>query len=216
MSRLDTYARCRREIVYGPVPSRRLGKSIGINLFPGERKVCSFNCVYCFIKEENHNSEIKYAQKDDLINELNAFFSSPENYEQIEEARYITFSGNGEPTLHPEFNDIVKTVFAWKQDHKHKFKLAIFTNSSQLGNPKVKEALLLFDKIFCKFDWSSDEELNAISHPQDPSLSFDKIVKNLKDLVNYVRSNNRENDVILQTAIYTKDRTIKNWTLWAQ
>lgn len=214
MSRSSKYARCFREIVYGPIPSRRLGQSIGINLFPGERKICSFDCIYCFIKEDNPHAGITYAKKEDLINQLNTFFSSPENEDDIESAEYLTFSGNGEPTLHPEFNELVQTVSVWKQKFKSNLKLAIFTNSSQLSNPKIIESLALFDKIFCKFDWSSDNELQQISRPVI-NLKFDEIIKNLKNLISYVKSKNKKTEIILQTAIYDKNRSIENWKTWA-
>jgi wyosine [tRNA(Phe)-imidazoG37] synthetase (radical SAM superfamily) len=95
------------EIVYGPVESRRLGKSIGINLFPGKSKVCSLNCRYCFFRTNSISSpEEGYIRADDVIRALDKYMTGPLYDSEYKESVYLTFSGNGEPTLHPDFAEI--------------------------------------------------------------------------------------------------------------
>jgi wyosine [tRNA(Phe)-imidazoG37] synthetase (radical SAM superfamily) len=166
-------------IIYGPILSRRLGRSLGINLSPSQRKVCSFDCVYC-----------QYGYTHDLIlHPMRAMLPKPpEVFEAVEAALkkprsidYLTFSGNGEPTIHPDFPEIVRGVKAIKDKLRPDAKLAILSNSSRVNDPEVAAALRLFDAPIMKLDAGDEETFAAINRPVG-GLSVDEIVGGLKRL----------------------------------
>lgn len=168
-------------IVYGPVIGRRLNRSLGLNVMPINYKVCSFNCVYC------HYSWTKC-----LKTEVSEFVDDLPTVEQIqselektlriiEPPDHITFSGNGEPTLHPDFPAIVDQVLAVRDRLKSPAKVAIFSNSTGLGNHRVREALQKLDLRLMKLDAGSPEILRKINRPA-PGISFDGIVEDLRQL----------------------------------
>lgn len=166
-------------IIYGPILSRRLGRSLGINLLPTDRKVCSFNCIYC-----------QYGYTRDLL--LHPIRSTlpkpPEVFAAVETALkkprnidYLTFSGNGEPTIHPDFPEIVRGVKEIKDKLRPNAKLAILSNSSMVNDPEVAAALRLFDAPIMKLDAGDQETFEAVNQPVN-GLSIDKIAQGLKRL----------------------------------
>ncbi|QRN83872.1 radical SAM protein [Chloroflexota bacterium] len=166
-------------IIYGPILSRRLGRSLGINLLPSKRKVCSFDCIYC-----------QYGRTKDLV--LHPIRSTlpkpPEVYAAVEAALkkprsidYLTFSGNGEPTIHPDFPEIVRGVKAIKDKLRPEAKLAILSNSSRVNDPEVAAALRLFDAPIMKLDAGDQQTFEAINRPVG-GLKIDEIVNGLQRL----------------------------------
>jgi wyosine [tRNA(Phe)-imidazoG37] synthetase (radical SAM superfamily) len=167
-------------IIYGPVDSRRLGRSLGINLSPTDYKACSFNCVYC------HYGWTKHLETD-----LSRYAADLPTVDAVEEAlekalrevspppAYITFSGNGEPTLHPEFAEIVDRVIAVKQRSGSDAKLAILSNSTAVGDARVRDALAKLDVRIMKLDAGTEEGFDRINRPA-PGVSLDGVVKGLK------------------------------------
>lgn len=166
-------------IIYGPILSRRLGRSLGINLLPPDRKVCSFNCIYC-----------QYGYTTDLM--LHPIRSTvpkpPEVYAAVEAALkkprnidYLTFSGNGEPTIHPDFPEIVRGVKEIKDKLRPDAKLAILSNSSRVNDPEVAAALRLFDAPIMKLDAGDQETFKAINQPHK-GLDINSIVRGMKRL----------------------------------
>ncbi|MBG0786458.1 MAG: radical SAM protein [Anaerolineaceae bacterium] len=166
-------------IIYGPILSRRLGRSLGINLLPSKRKVCSFDCIYC-----------QYGGTKDLV--LHPIRSTlpkpPEVYAAVEAALkksrsidYLTFSGNGEPTIHPDFPEIVRGVKAIKDKLRPEAKLAILSNSSRVNDPEVAAALRLFDAPIMKLDAGDQETFAGINRPVG-GLKIDEIVNGLQRL----------------------------------
>jgi wyosine [tRNA(Phe)-imidazoG37] synthetase (radical SAM superfamily) len=149
-------------IVYGPVKSRRLGNSLGINLLPSEQKTCTFNCTYCqwgftkYIPDKNNLEKIPFPHSVDveldLVQRLKIL--------QVAgiEVNYITFSGNGEPTLYPNFYEIVKAVTKIRDRYYPDARVAILTNGSLLSNKMVVEGLNLLDERIVKLD-AGDEDL---------------------------------------------------------
>jgi wyosine [tRNA(Phe)-imidazoG37] synthetase (radical SAM superfamily) len=167
-------------IIYGPVDSRRLGRSLGINLSPVAYKVCSFNCVYCH-----------YGWTRDVETDLSAYAADLPTVEAVGEAlekalrdlspppAYITFSGNGEPTLHPDFCEIVDTVIRVKRKCGADAKLAILSNSTAVGDARVRGALGKLDVRIMKLDAGTKEAFERINRPA-PGVSLDEIVEGLK------------------------------------
>lgn len=194
-------------IIYGPIKSRRLGSSLGINLLPTDFKLCSLNCIYChygWTKEHTSKTEDFIA----LMPSIQQVENSLENWLKNNscEIDYITFSGNGEPTLHPDFSKIVDSVKKIRDKYVLQAKVAILSNSSTLNIPEVKEGLNKLDIRIMKLDCGTEKCFKEINRPCR-GVKFGDIVENLKTL----------NDFILQTIFLDgeinniSDSEIKEW-----
>jgi wyosine [tRNA(Phe)-imidazoG37] synthetase (radical SAM superfamily) len=195
------FDKLQEEIIYGPVISRRLGNSIGINLFPNDtNKYCSFNCIYCFFKipssNKINNTNIVEISPDNVVNGLNSWKQKKQDV--FGNSEYITFSGNGEPTFHPNFPLIAESVLKWRNANANDKKLAIFTNGSKLSMDEIRNSLLLFDEVFIKLDVGNESDFKKICRPDD-QLSFEEYVKGIKTTVNFFKAQNK--NITLQTAI---------------
>jgi len=180
----------KKTIIYGPVNSRRLGKSLGINLSPIKFKVCSFNCVYCHYGwTKFHTSDLSDFKSDlprpgEVKKALEYFL---ENKLKID---YITFSGNGEPTLHPDFEEIVDLAIEAKDSLSPRTKIAVLSNSSTLHKKKVIHALKKVDLSVLKLDCGNEEAFKKVNRPCS-LVKFDQMVENLKNV----------KDVVIQTML---------------
>lgn len=152
-----------RSIVYGPILSRRLGRSLGVNLLGQAQKVCNFNCVYCecgrtpdFTASEA--SEV-YPPIENVLGELEAVLRKPHSLE------HITFSGNGEPTLHPQFLEIVQETCKLRESYKPQAEIAVFSNGSRAQDGLVLEALDLVDKPIMKLDVGDEAGFARVNEP---------------------------------------------------
>lgn len=150
-------------ITYGPVLSRRLGRSLGINILSPYRKICSFDCVYC---------QYGSTSLHDFQPPAEAFPSSSWILREVEKALvlhkhldYLTFSGNGEPTLHPEFERIVEGVRHLRDQSRPDVKIALFTNSTTLGNGAVRRAIGYIDLPIFKMDAGDLQMFESVDHP---------------------------------------------------
>ena len=161
-------------IVYGPIHSRRLGMSLGMELMPLEHKLCTFDCVYCecgFNQPVSHpvlptREEVKQA----LHSKLQAL------QEEGTPIDVITFSGNGEPTLHPDFLGIIRDTCALRDKYFPTAKVSVLSNSTQLARPDVVEALRLCDNRILKLDSAIDSTMRAIDQPVNNELTVSKIM----------------------------------------
>jgi len=159
------------EIAYGPIHSRRLGTSLGVELMPLEHKLCTFNCVYC---ECGWNEPVHHPQ-----------LPTREQVRAALEARLkegldldvITFSGNGEPTLHPEFLGIIEDTIALRDQYCPKAKVSVLSNSTQLGRPDVVQALRLCDNRILKLDAGTDTMMRQIDLPVNENLTVAQIIE---------------------------------------
>ena len=159
-------------IVYGPIRSRRLGVSLGINLMPTTAKLCTFDCVYC---ECGWNQPVSHPQlptreqvRDALEYQLSTLDLQPD---------VITFSGNGEPTLHPDFLGIIQDTCALRDQYCPNAKVSVLSNSTQLGRKDVVEALLLCDNRILKLDSAIDTTMQLIDKPVNQHLTVAQIVQ---------------------------------------
>ncbi len=151
--------------IYGPVPSWRLGKSLGVDPVCSESKICSFNCVYCQLGKGVMTVERKeYVSLDKL----------KQDFRKVE-ADTITFSGTGEPTLATNLNEMVD--FLRSESDK---KIAILTNSCFLGEEDVREALNKMDIVVAKLDASNEEVFRKMNQPHE-SIRFDSYLEGIKD-----------------------------------
>ncbi len=152
-----------KTIIYGPILSRRLGRSLGVNILSPFRKICSFDCIYCHYGKTGMLTTTPSSS---------AFFSAGEILRAIEIALqqyphidYLTFSGNGEPTLHPEFPVIVSEVMNLKKKIHPEAKTAVFSNASMLGKDSIRESLRLIDLPILKMDAGDEETFQKIDRP---------------------------------------------------
>ena len=161
-------------IIYGPIRSRRLGVSLGVNLMPIDAKLCTFDCVYC---ECGWNQPVSHPQlptreqvRESLASTLYTLHSAPD---------VITFSGNGEPTLHPEFLGIIQDTCALRDQYCPDAKISVLSNSTQLFREDVVEALRLCDNRILKLDSAITSTMRLIDKPVNPSLTVEQIVERL-------------------------------------
>ena len=162
-------------IVYGPIRSRRLGVSLGVNLMPTTAKLCTFDCVYC---ECGWNQPILHPTlptRDEVREALRTQLSAHQSQLDV-----ITFSGNGEPTLHPDFLGIIEDTCALRDEYCPKAKVSVLSNSTQLGRKDVVEALRLCDNRILKLDSAIDTTMRLVDKPVNAQLTVGQVVEWLK------------------------------------
>jgi len=167
------------DVIFGPVRSRRLGLSLGVNLLPSHAKYCSFNCIYCECgwtpedlckNPEFPSREIVSQYLEYRLQEL-----AQENY--LPEA--ITFAGNGEPTLHPEFPGIVDDTLALRDRYAPGTQVAVLSNASMVHDPGVFKALEKLDANIQKLDAGFEKTFLLINNPVIP-VKYSELILNLK------------------------------------
>jgi len=165
--------------IFGPVKSRRLGTSLGINLLPNNKKICNFNCVYCecgFSDSKDLTSE-KIPDKYFVISELERkIIDLKKNSIHIDT---ITFAGNGEPTLHPDFPEILEETIKIKNKHLPNTEVAVLTNGTTLDNDKVFESLKKIELKLIKLDSAIVETIFLLNRPFKGFI-LKNLIKNLK------------------------------------
>ncbi|MEJ2597318.1 MAG: radical SAM protein [Anaerolineales bacterium] len=166
-------------IIYGPVASRRLGRSLGVNLLPASCKHCSFDCGYCHYGRTQvkrlHTEENAFPSMEEVLNAVEVALQGKLEFD------YLTFSGNGEPTLHPSFAEIVFEVRILRDRIRPEVKLAVLSNSSTVHLFIVREALALVDVPIMKLDAGDVHTLTAINRPA-AGVSLEQIITGLKEL----------------------------------
>ena len=159
-------------IVYGPIRSRRLGVSLGVNLMPITAKLCTFDCVYCECGWNQPVSHPSLPTREEVRIALESQLSIA-----VEPIDVITFSGNGEPTLHPDFLGIIQDTCALRDQYCPKAKVSVLSNSTQLGRTDVIEALRLCDNRILKLDSAIDATMRLIDKPVNAQLTVKQIVQ---------------------------------------
>ncbi len=152
-------------IVFGPVRSRRLGVSLGINLLPVTRKVCSFNCIYCECGWTSDTAASRsalptrkavYEALKEKLSEMKSQGLAPD---------VITYAGNGEPTLHPDFASIIDDSIALRNEYFPQARVSVLSNGSMLRRSKVREALKKVDMNILKLDSAIPQTVQLINQP---------------------------------------------------
>lgn len=169
-------------IIYGPIHSRRLGTSLGVELMPLEQKLCTFNCVYCECGWNTPVSHPKLPTREEVKAALEEKLSQMANgkCENGKCLDVITFSGNGEPTLHPDFLGIIQDTCVLRDRYCPSAKVSVLSNSTQLGRPEVVEALRLCDNRILKLDAATDTMMRRIDQPVNEQLSVATLMQWLK------------------------------------
>jgi len=171
-----------KSIIYGPLLSRRLGLSLGINLLPTDRKLCSFDCLYCqygFTPETTFKNQVHkdFPKTKDILKKIKKYFSDKTR----KNINYITLAGNGEPTLHPDFAEIVDGIIEIRNKYIPTCKLALLSNASTATNPKVCETVKRFDKKIMKLD-AGDKKMFEKINRANKNIDYDKLILSLADL----------------------------------
>ena len=167
-----------QSITYGPIHSRRLGTSLGMEIMPLEHKLCTFDCVYCECGWNQPVHKPKLPTREEVKSALEAKLQSLQQENVIPDV--ITFSGNGEPTLHPDFLGIIQDTCALRDRYCPSAKVSVLSNSTQLGRPDVVEALRLCDNRILKLDAATDTMMRRIDRPVNEQLTVATLMKWLK------------------------------------
>ena len=163
------------EIAYGPIHSRRLGTSLGVELMPLEHKLCTFNCVYCECGWNEKVSHPKLPTSEEVKAALEKKLAALSS--QHSALDVITFSGNGEPTLHPDFPGIIEDTCALRDRYYPHAKVSVLSNSTQLGRADVMQALRLCDNRILKLDAGTDTMMRRIDMPVNEQLTVAQIME---------------------------------------
>jgi wyosine [tRNA(Phe)-imidazoG37] synthetase (radical SAM superfamily) len=167
------------DVIFGPVRSRRLGLSLGINLLPLHRKYCSFNCIYCECGwTPPYSKELTELPTREEV----AFYLEQKLKELVEEDYLpdaITYAGNGEPTLHPQFGGIVDDTIRLRDLYSPQSGVAVLSNASRIHDPSVFNALLKLDNNILKLDSGTEETFRILNNPLKP-IDFSKLISDLE------------------------------------
>ena len=152
-------------IIFGPIRSRRLGLSLGVNLLPIESKLCSFDCIYCECGwNADHPGKRRFNAREDVRDMLDATLQK-----MVADGTppdVITFAGNGEPTMHPDFENIIADTIALRDKHCPEAKVSVLSNATQIHREDVRSALLRVDNNILKLDSAFDETVQLVNKPQ--------------------------------------------------
>ena len=166
------------DIVFGPIRSRRLGTSLGVNILPSKGKLCNFDCVYCECGWNKDGAEDRTLPR---YEEVSSALESrlTELSEQGLQVDSITFSGNGEPTMNPDFAQIIDKTLELRDTYYPQAKVSVLSNATLVGRESVFEALRKVDNPIMKLDASSDELIARINKPTG-HYQIDKVIESLK------------------------------------
>lgn len=200
------------KIIFGPVKSRRLGLSLGVNLLPVNVKLCNFNCIYCECgwSGVRQTSPSKFIPADEVKEAL--MLALTELAEKNIVPDTITFAGNGEPTMHPDFSKIVKDTIKLRNKFFPASKIAVLTNATMLNKKSVVDALKKVDLRILKLDAGTEEMFNKLNIPNSR--------RTLRWVVNHLKY--FKGDLIVQTmflkgtsgGVYIDNTTDENVKAW--
>lgn len=162
------------EIIFGPIKSRRLGISLGINLLPIKKKICTFNCVYCECGFNEDSNLIDVLPKRDIV-KSSLIAKIEDLLKQGITPNVLTFAGNGEPTIHPHFEQIIDDTIAIRDRYLPDAKIAVLTNSTQLHKESVMRALEKIENPILKLDGGNASIVERLDKPNS-QFSFEKTV----------------------------------------
>lgn len=191
--------------IFGPVISRRLGVSLGINLLPNNSKLCTFDCVYC---ECGWNPDPRHVKanlpgREDVKKELESKLVEMRSNKRLPDV--ITFAGNGEPTLHPQFGQIINDTLALRDAYAPQSRVAVLSNSTMLFKPQVVDALKKVDDNILKLDSAIPETIAKMNMPVG-KFDLNRLLEQLKQF---------EGKLIIQTIFLKgehKNETFDNTT----
>ena len=173
---------------YGPIHSRRLGISLGVNLLPSSQKMCSFECIYCECGFTKIVSGATIPSKQEVLTQLE------EKLKQMSSEHanldVFTFAGNGEPTMHPDFAEIIDETIKLRDKYYPSAKISVLSNATMLHKKNVVDALKRVDNNILKLDSAFESTAKLIDGPKQPNYSIARLKEQLKQF---------DGDFIMQT-----------------
>lgn len=166
------------DIIFGPIKSRRLGNSLGVNLLPRYGKWCSFDCIYCECGwNKDGKADNKLPTKEEVFEAMEAKMEALS--QEGTEVNTITFSGNGEPTLHPNFPEIIDFTLRMRDKYFPSAVVSVLSNATQIVKEEVRNALMKVDNPILKLDGATDTFVEKIDRP-NKGYTVAQIIENLK------------------------------------
>lgn len=170
--------------IFGPIHSRRLGISLGINLLPSDGKVCSFNCIYCECGlNEDHRPHLPMPTSEQVSVKLE------EKLRQMcQKGQYpdvLTFAGNGEPTCHPQFAEIIDDTIRLRNKYCPQAKVSVLSNSTMIHRPSVHDALMRVDNNILKLDTVNAAYIKKVDQPNSV-YDVQQIIAHMKDFHGHI------------------------------
>lgn len=170
--------------IFGPVHSRRLGISLGINLMPADGKICTFNCIYCECGlNEDHRPTLPRPTRELVAEKLEEKLQEMAAEGQLPDV--LTFAGNGEPTCHPYFAEIIDDTIRLRNLYCPKAKVSVLSNSTMIQHQKVHDALMRVDNNILKLDTIDPLYINKVDQPVVP-YDVEKVIERLKAFQGHV------------------------------
>lgn len=170
--------------IFGPIHSRRLGISLGINLLPADGKACTFDCIYCECGyNADHRPHTPLPTREQVREALEKQLQSMK--ENGPTPNVLTFAGNGEPTSHPHFPEIIADTVALRDKYFPEAKVSVLSNATQTGKEKVRQALLKVDNNIQKLDTVNESYILELDRPTGP-YSVQQVIENLKKFKGHV------------------------------
>lgn len=167
------------DVIFGPVRSRRLGLSLGVNLLPMHAKLCSFDCIYCECGwNDERRGEMRFNTREEVRSRLEEVLKKMVGEQTPPDV--ITFAGNGEPTLHPDFEQIIDDTIALRDALCPSAKISVLSNATQLHREEVCRALRRIDNNILKLDSAFDHTAQRINKPRSAAYTVAKTVEQLK------------------------------------
>ncbi|MCD8185390.1 MAG: radical SAM protein [Rikenellaceae bacterium] len=162
-------------VIFGPIQSRRLGTSLGINLLPNDNKLCNFNCIYCECGWNRPGVKARFNSRETVRQALHQTL-----VRMSAEGRtldVITFAGNGEPTMHPDFEAIIADTIELRDAYMPMARISVLSNATLIGRDSVMRALLRVDNNILKLDSALDETVRLIDNPNNPDFTVASTVE---------------------------------------
>lgn len=150
--------------IFGPIHSRRLGISLGINLMPADGKVCSFDCIYCECGfNADHRPTLSIPTREEVADKLEQTLQRMTSDGELPDV--LTFAGNGEPTCHPHFAEIISDTIRLRNQYCPQAKVCVLSNSTMIHRQQVHDALMLVDDNILKLDTINPQYINKVDRP---------------------------------------------------
>lgn len=171
--------------IYGPVHSRRLGLSLGINLLPADGKICTFDCIYC---ECGFNAErptrARHPSRQAVAQALEQQLAKMKEEGQVPDV--LTFAGNGEPTSHPHFAEVIDDTIRLRDKYCPSARISVLSNATFAHRPDIREALLRVDNNILKLDTVSDDYIQRVDRPTQPSYNVQRVIEAMRSFNGHV------------------------------
>lgn len=166
------------QIIFGPIQSRRLGLSLGVNLLPVDAKICSFDCIYCECGFNTTMHESPIPNREQVYTALKTKLQEMLSANEVPDV--ITFAGNGEPTLHAEFDGIIDDTIALRNELCPTAMVSVLSNSTRIHKPNIFRALNKVDNNILKFDTAIDRTMQIVDRPTGKHINVAWFVEHLK------------------------------------